>query len=80
VDLQTGDIILTSKKSLIAKFMGLFQKDPVFWGHCLVAKDAAYAWEASYILKETKIEKVLKNKHLKILRNKYPAYSIRIPQ
>lgn len=71
MDLQTGDIILTSKESIIVWFMNLFQKDPCFWGHVLTAKDNETAWESNYVLKESNIEKVLKkHKYYKILRKK----------
>lgn len=53
---QTGDIIFTSKKSIIVKFMSLFQKDPVIWGHVSVAKDDKTCWEASWRLRESSIE------------------------
>jgi len=59
MELRTGDIILTCKNSLIVKFMRLFQKDPVHWGHVLVVKDSTTAWEAHWTLRETNIQKVL---------------------
>lgn len=71
MDIQTGDIILTSKKSVIARFMGIFQKDPCVWGHVLVAKDNETAWEAHWTLRETNIQKILKKyKYYKIIRKK----------
>lgn len=71
MDIQTGDILLTSKKSLIVWFMNLFQKDPCWWGHVLVAKDNVDAWESNYVLKESNIAKVLKkHKYYKIIRKK----------
>lgn len=71
MDIQTGDIILTSKGSIIVRFMNIFQKDPCFWGHVLVAKDNEYAWEAHWTLREANIEKVLKKyKCYKIIRKK----------
>jgi len=57
--LETGDIIFTSKKSIITKFMNMFQKDPVFWGHVLIVKDNETAWEALYTLRESNIYKRL---------------------
>jgi len=72
--LETGDVIFTSKGSLIVKFMRLFQKDPVFWGHVLIVKDNETAWEANYKLQEVNInEKLSKESSWKIIRNKYIA-------
>ncbi len=72
MNLETGDIIFSSKNNIIVKFMRLFQKDPVFWGHVLIVKDNEIAWEANYILRERKIADVLKkNKNWKIIRHKY---------
>lgn len=69
MDLQTGDIILTSKKSIIARFMGIFQKDPCVWGHVLVAKDDYTAWEAHWTMREIELSKVFKRKkYWKIIR------------
>ena len=71
MDIQTGDIILTSKRSVIARFMGVFQKDPCVWGHILVAKDNETAWEAHWTLRETNVQKILKKyKYYKIIRKK----------
>jgi len=71
MEIQTGDIILTSKESIIVWFMNLFQKDPCLWGHVLIAKDNETAWESNYVLKESNIEKVLKkHKYYKIIRKK----------
>jgi len=71
VDLQTGDIILTSKKSAIARFMDFFQKDPCVWGHVLVVKDPKTGWEASWKIREVEIKKVFeKHKYYKILRKR----------
>ena len=53
----------------MAKFMCLFQKDPVVWGHCLITKDNDKLWEAKWLLIEvdakTRLEKL---KDYKILR------------
>ena len=71
MEFETGDIILTSKRSLIVRFMGWFQKDPCFWGHVLIAKDNETAWEANWTLRESSIEEVLKkHKYYKILRKR----------
>ena len=71
MDLRTGDIILTSRKSMIARFMNWFQEDPCIWGHVLVVKDSETAWEAHWTLRESSIEKVLKkHKRYKILRKR----------
>ena len=40
LNLQTGDIILTSKNSIISKIMGMFQDDIVQWGHVMVVKNS----------------------------------------
>lgn len=66
--LETGDIILGSKRNIIVYFMKLFQKDPVFWGHCFVVKDADTAWEANWRLREISITDALDQKHYKIIR------------
>jgi len=72
MELKTGDIIFTAKGSIIVKFMRLFQRDPVFWGHVLIVKDEETAWEASFRLKETNIwEKLTSEPSWKIIRNKY---------
>lgn len=68
--LETGDIILTSKKSIIAVVMSWFQHDPVFWGHVLIAKDENTAWEAKFRLRESPIQNILDKKQYKILRKK----------
>jgi len=71
MELKTGDIIFTSKESIIVRFMRLFQKDPVFWGHVLIAKDNETAWEAGPVLRETDIKwKLLKESSWKIIRKK----------
>jgi len=71
MDLQTGDIILTSKNSIIVYFMRLFQKDTCLWGHVLVAKNDKLSWEAHWTLREVETSEVLKkHKHWKIIRKK----------
>jgi hypothetical protein len=71
MNLQTGDIILTSKKSIIARFMGVFQKDQCIWGHILVAKDNDTAWEAHWTMREVELSEVFKKKkYWKIIRKK----------
>jgi hypothetical protein len=71
MDLQTGDIILTSKKSIIVRFMDWFQKDPCVWGHVLVAKNNKTAWEAHWTIREVELAEVFKKKkHWKIIRKK----------
>jgi hypothetical protein len=68
---QTGDIIFTSKKSIISRFMDLFQSDPVYWGHILIAKNNQTCWEAALTVRESDIESILsKNKHWKAVRKK----------
>jgi hypothetical protein len=66
--LETGDIILSSKKSIIANFMNWFQSDPVFWGHVSVAKDSETVWEASWILTESPLNKIVESGPYKIIR------------
>ena len=69
--LQTGDIILTSKMSIIVHFMNWFQKDPCVWGHVLVAKDNKSAWEAHWTIREVDLSKVFTTKkYWKIIRKK----------
>jgi len=51
-NLETGDIVLTSKGSIITWFMSLFQKDEVIWGHCLIARNSDKLWEAFHTLRE----------------------------
>lgn len=66
---KTGDIIFTSKRSIIVRFMRLFQSDPVYWGHVLVAKNSEVAWEAGLRLQEYSIPDKLKStKHYKVAR------------
>lgn len=55
-DLETGDIILASKGSLIADFLNYFQSDDVIWGHVLVAKDNCKLLETKLRLKEVDVE------------------------
>ena len=70
--LQTGDIILTSKNSIIAKFMGAFQSDQVQWGHVMVAKDMYTLYEPVSPLSTTTLEKFKKKrKHYKVIRYKH---------
>lgn len=69
MNIQTGDIILTSKRSVIARFMDLFQEDACVWGHILIVKDNDIAWEAHWTLREVKLSKTFKKyKHWKIIR------------
>lgn len=68
MQLQTGDVILSSKKSIIAQFMNWWQHDPVFWGHVSVAKDADTVWEASWILTESPLDKIVESGAYKIIR------------
>lgn len=70
MELRTGDIILCSKKNIIAKFMDWFQHDPVFWGHCAIAKNSSIAWEADWRLREILIDDILKKGCYKIIRKK----------
>jgi len=71
MSLRTGDVILTSKKSIIARFMNWFQTDPCIWGHVLVVKDSETAWEAHWTMREVELSKVFKHyKYWKIIRKK----------
>jgi len=63
--LDTGDIIFTSKDSLIVKFMDLFQKDPVRWGHCLLVKNSSSAFEAKNSVRLVSLSEVFKRKRSK---------------
>lgn len=59
--------MLTSKNSLIVKFMRLFQKDPVSFGHALVyIEDTNSFLEAGWSIRETPYNKVMNN-----VRHKY---------
>ena len=73
-DLKTGDIMLTSKGSYIAKIMNFFQKDPCYWGHALVInKENNSALEAYFSLREISLDEVFANKrhrYYKIVRYK----------
>jgi len=60
--LKTGDIILSYDNGLIVWFMSHFQDDPVRWGHCLIVKNNAEAWEANWRLRTVKLDKFFKNK------------------
>ena len=69
--LKPGDIILTSRDSMIVKFMSLFQNDPVKWGHALVVRDANSAFEASFLIRVVSLNDILKKrKHYIIIRHK----------
>lgn len=71
--LETGDVILTARNSIIVRFMSLFQDDPVVWGHVLIVKDAYTAWEAGWRLREVDIDKRLSKlgeKNYKIIRKR----------
>jgi hypothetical protein len=71
MNLETGDIILTSKNNIVVKFMRLFQTDPVFWGHVLLVKDSETAWEVRWYIRESKLKDVFaKHPHYKIIRKK----------
>jgi hypothetical protein len=68
MELRTGDVILCSKKSIIASFMNWFQHDPVFWGHCAVAKNKSVAWEAGWQLREVLIDDLFNKGCYKVIR------------
>jgi len=59
---QTGDIILSSKDSIIVKMLRWVSKDEVNWGHCLLVKDKNTAFEASWKLQEVSLEDVFNRK------------------
>ena len=61
--LQTGDIILTSCKSIIATFMHMLKPNlKISWGHCMLVKDQTTAWEAKDTIRENSIITVLEDK------------------
>jgi len=69
--LETGDVIFTRNMDIIAEFMDFFQDDSCYWTHILIAKNEFVAWEASWQVRESNIEKVLnKSKDWKIIRFK----------
>ena len=73
--LNPGDIILTSRDSLIVKFMRIFQSDPIKYGHALVVRNDRDAYESLKsvaIIPLTKIFK--KRKHYAVLRYKHLTY------
>lgn len=72
MNLDTGDLILTSKDSIVVKFMNWVQKkDPVFWGHVIVVRNSTTAWEANWVTREISLVKVFrKHKYYKIIRKK----------
>lgn len=79
--LKTGDIIFTAKDSIIAKFMDLFQKDPVRWGHCLVVRDNRYAYEAKKMVSLVPLDTVFGRKTAKkymVIRYKNLTYEHQI--
>lgn len=58
--IKAGDIILVGKKkSIILRFMRLFQKDLVKYNHVMVAKNNIEAYEAGYKIQVTEISKKL---------------------
>ena len=73
-NLKTGDIILTSRDSLIVKFQRLFQKDTVRYGHAaMVDMETNSVLEASFKLQAVPLEEFFANKRhkkYKILRYK----------
>ncbi len=71
-NLKTGDIILTSRDSLIVKLQRFFQKDPVRYGHAaIIDMETNSVLEASFKLKASPLEEFFankKHKKYKILR------------
>lgn len=71
---KNGDIILTSRNSILVRMMRLFQSDPVIYGHALVVDiDNICALEADWRIRATPLEKVFgikSHKHYKIIRYK----------
>lgn len=69
---RNGDIILTSRNSLIVRLMRWFQSDPVIYGHALVVDmDNNCALEAGWTIRATPLEEVFKvkrHKHYEIFR------------
>ncbi len=66
---KNGDIVLTSRNSLIVRLMRHFQSDPVIYGHALlIDADNDCALEASWTIRATPLEKVFKSKKYKIIR------------
>ena len=60
VDIKTGDVILVSKSSsILLKGMKFFQKDPVFFGHALIAKNEYSAYEAKKTIRISNIKEVI---------------------
>lgn len=69
--LKPGDIILTSRKSIIVKFMALFQKDPVRYGHAMIVRDVHSVYEAHFQIEVNPLIEVFKKrKYYTILRFK----------
>ncbi len=71
LELKVGDIILGSKDSFIVKFMRIFQKDPVVYGHAMVMISEDKVAEAKWRVQITPLAKILaKQHHRKIIRYK----------
>ena len=71
MELKSGDIILTSTDSIVARFMRMFQSDPVEYGHALMVRNSNDAYEASLYVRIIPLEKIFKKrKHYIILRYK----------
>ncbi len=69
--LLVGDIILTSKESIIVRFMRLFQKDSIKYGHVAIVENSDSILEAGYRVRRVPLDKWFKkkkNKNYKILR------------
>lgn len=71
--LETGDVIFCAMKSIIAQFMNLFQKDPVNWGHVLIADGFGNAYEAHWKVRKVTLESFFERaRYWKIIRLKEP--------
>lgn len=66
------DIILTSKENIFVKAMRFFQKDPVNYGHALIAAENGKAYSFDFELEYINLEEYLKEKeHYIVFRYKY---------
>ncbi len=69
--LKVGDIILTSKESVIVRFMRFFQDDDIKYGHVAIVENPDMILEAGYKVRRVPTEKWFKkkkNQKYKILR------------
>ena len=67
--LRPGDIILTSRDSMIVKFMRTFQSDPVKYGHALMVRNDRDAYESRLLTSIIPLKNIFEErKHYMVMR------------